>query len=374
MSVKGFAPSVASLGALSFQLHKQLADEFNGREKWGYSKSTGTSLSQSARSLDDSALEKVSGEDWLRDDASRSNAAKEVTEFAEETDEELPRWLTRDEGSALEVISSPETVAQVDPQRLSRFLLQQCRDRGVRIHQPAGVLSVSKDIRDELAGVRIAKQQAQGGEEEVDIPCSRLIITAGPWTPSVFKGLFPSAKIKIPITSLAGHSLVLRTPRWTKAMEDRGCHAVFASDPLGFSPELFSRLGGEVYIAGLNDSTIPLPDPSTPAEIQSEAIETLKKTATRLLGLRGSKTDDLETIREGLCFRPVTSSGRPIISRLKDGVLGGGMKTRPGAEGGVFIAAGHGPWGISLSLGTGKVLAEMVDGLATSANVQGLAL
>jgi glycine/D-amino acid oxidase-like deaminating enzyme len=33
--------------------------------------------------------------------------------------------------------------------------------------------------------------------------------------------------------------------------------------------------------------------------------------------------------------------------------------TRGTREGGVFIAAGHGPWGISLSLGTGKVMSEI---------------
>lgn len=82
--------------------------------------------------------------------------------------------------------------------------------------------------------------------------------------------------------------------------------------------------------------------------------------------------DDLEVLREALCFRPWTESGRPIVTRVGDWVLGSGVVSPPG--GGVFMAAGHGPWGISLSLGTGKVMAEMVMGVKTSADVSGLGL
>lgn len=279
-----------------------------------------------------------------------------------------PGWLVRGKGSSLEIISRDDSVAQVDPMRLCRFLLEECVARGVKVYQPARVVSVAKDSRGELAGVRIEKEG-----EEVDVPCSRVVITAGPWTPKVFQELFPHAHVKIPISPLAGHSLLLRSPRWTAAMEDKGCHAVFATDTIGYSPELFSRLGEELYIAGLNSMTIPLTDESKLPEANPEDIETLKRTATRMLALPGAE-NDLQILREGLCFRPVTSSGRPIISRIPDNKLGDGMATRADFEGGVYVAAGHGAWGISQSLGTGKVLTEMMDGLPMSANIKALSL
>jgi len=40
----------------------------------------------------------------------------------------------------------------------------------------------------------------------------------------------------------------------------------------------------------------------------------------------------------------------------------------------VFLAAGHGPWGISNSLGTGKVMSEMIEGQETSVDIRGLGL
>lgn len=88
--------------------------------------------------------------------------------------------------------------------------------------------------------------------------------------------------------------------------------------------------------------------------------------------------DDLEVLREGLCFRPVTDTGRPIVSRVPDNALGSGLKSdtsAPGRErGGVFIATGHGPWGISQSLGTGRVMADLVDGIKPSVNIDALQL
>lgn len=73
---------------------------------------------------------------------------------------------------------------------------------------------------------------------------------------------------------------------------------------------------------------------------------------------------EIEVIREGLCFRPATPSGEPILCRVDEKKLGE-IKSRDG----VFVAAGHGPWGISLSLGTGLVMSEMIRGVKTSCKV-----
>lgn len=256
-----------------------------------------------------------------------------------------------------------------DPLRLSQFLLAQCLKRGVQLHHPAKAISVAQDMHDELSSIRIAYTNSS---QETDIPCTRLIITAGAWSPQVFKTLFPRSTTELPIQSLAGHSLIVRTPRWRKEHEDGGCHAVFTTDEAGFSPEIFSRLGGNIYVAGLNDASIPLPALATDSQIDEASVAQLLTTSKLLLGNLGN-TDDLEVVRKGLCFRPVTSRGTPIVARIPDEKLGG-VNTRGGGEGGVWLAAGHGPWGISMSLGTGKVMAELVQGLPTSATVSGLGL
>jgi len=254
-----------------------------------------------------------------------------------------------------------------DPLELCRFLPQDCVSRGVQLHRPSRAVAVRADVRGELSSVRVVDIETS---TETDVPCTRIIITAGAWSRLVFRELFPNAAVDLPISSLAGHSLVVQSPRTTET-ENSECHALFATDRSGFSPEIFSRLGGHVYIAGLNSASIPLPKLPGDQQISRASISQLADAAKALVA-SNSGEEDLEVVREGLCFRPVTPWGSPIVSRIADEYLGG-LCTRPGADGGVFVAAGHGPWGISLSLGTAMVLAEMAQGRMLSADVGSLA-
>jgi hypothetical protein len=73
---------------------------------------------------------------------------------------------------------------------------------------------------------------------------------------------------------------------------------VFATDQLGFSPEYFAREGGEVYLAGLNSTSVPLPEVATDAKINPEAIKQLKNCATAMMGTLDRK--EIEVMRESL--------------------------------------------------------------------------
>ena len=137
------------------------------------------------------------------------------------------------------------------------------------------------------------------------------------------------------------------------------CHAVFTTDATsGYSPELFSRMpDGHIYLAGLNSSTYPLPVVANERVVDQDSIAMLKKTAKRLLG------NDIGVVRESVCWRPVAKRGVPIVTELS------GKQDH-----GVIIAAGHGAWGISNSLGTGWCVAGMVEGRDVSDYVGGLGL
>ncbi|KAI1080543.1 FAD dependent oxidoreductase [Whalleya microplaca] len=355
-----FSSATAELGALSFEEHRKLAEKEDGARKWGYARSTSISLASSARS-------KKRVDVWCRDGASRAEAASGDSSVGV-----APPWLRREEGDAVEVISDKGTVAQVDPLQLSQFLLQKCLDAGVQLHHPAKAISIQTDVRNELSSICIADTHSSS---ETDIPCTAIVIAAGAWSPQVFSTLFPTSQLRLPISSLAGHSIVVRSPRWAAEHEEHGCHAVFMTAKPGYSPEIFSRVGGQIYIAGLNSAAEPLPPLATDARrgISGPAIETLRRTAREVLG-PADGGDDLEVVREGLCFRPVTDRGTPVLSRIPDRYLGPSVGARQAPDGGVFLAAGHGPWGISHSLGTGKVMAEMIQGRELSADVSKLGL
>ena len=92
-----FPSSLSPLGALSFDLHKRLAETNNGEETWGYSTSTGSSLEETIGER---------GEDWLSEGASRVRAAN----VSRVVNGNGPAWLT-DHGK-LNVVSTGETTAQ----------------------------------------------------------------------------------------------------------------------------------------------------------------------------------------------------------------------------------------------------------------------
>ncbi|KAF5677534.1 FAD dependent oxidoreductase [Fusarium heterosporum] len=340
-----FHPDLASLGVLSFDEHEKLARQYNGRDKWLYAKSVTVNYE-----LPKKKPTRRGGQDWLREGTSRTDL---VEEKGQVTDRNSPPWLRRVKGDALSLVDNGEGTAVL----LCQFLLERCRAAGVRIHKPAVVLNVGADCHDELSYVRIGYTDCSS---ETNIPATRVLVCAGAWTPSVLESMFPGSYINIPIVGLAGHSLVVQNP----APIGDTFHSVYSNMDT-YSPEIYARPNGQIWLGGLNAS-IRLPPLATSAKPIETSLEKLKDLAKQIIETDG---DELEVVRTGLCFRPVSERGTPYITRIEDVDLRQGYRTRKGSDGGVYVATGHGPWGISLSLGTGKVMAEMMQGRELSADI-----
>lgn len=209
---------------------------------------------------------------------------------------------------------------------------------------------------------------------EHSILCSSVLLAAGPWTARVYKTLFPQSKLVLPISSLAGWSVVFRSPIAPHPSKTTvPCHAVFTtSDEEGFAPEIFSRSlpiddfdDFDIYLAGLNSAELPLPDVASdiepPPDLHDPQIRTLMSFAEKFLADGSARP--LRVLRTGLCYRPVTTKMRPIVSRVEPHhYTGVDQMVSKETQGGIFVAAGHGPWGIAMSLGTGSVCADMIVG------------
>ncbi|KAK1244554.1 hypothetical protein MKX07_003353 [Trichoderma sp. CBMAI-0711] len=373
-----FRPELAALAALSFEEHRRLAEQENGRDNWGYAKSVTLSYDpDGSLTMIGGGGKKKRGEDWLLEGTSRAGLVDARRELE---DGEVPAWLRRTDGDSVRVIDDGSGTAIVDPLRFCKFLLEKVKAAGVQIHNPAVATRLETDEAGKLSGVAVS--HPDGSDETVIIPASRVLLSAGCWTPHVFHDLFKNRYyIDIPIESLGGHSLVVKAPQKVTT-----CHSVYTTMD-GLSPEVYSRPDGVIYVAGVNHASIPLPKPRVKAVTFDESVQKLKDIARRLIATpEGGQEEDLEIVREGLCFRPITKRGTPYIARLPEDKLGEDFTTArggggDGAEGGsglglggggVFIAAGHGPWGISLSLGTGKVMAEMMSGKPLSADISSL--
>ena len=98
-----FSPPLAKLGKLSFRLHRELAEAHDGHRRWGYSRSTSTSLAETSAVRTNGA----SGADWLREGVSRATAAENTRPESGHA----PAWLTSK--GELDVLSSGDTTAQV---------------------------------------------------------------------------------------------------------------------------------------------------------------------------------------------------------------------------------------------------------------------
>ena len=383
-----FSSSSASLGALSFRLHRELAQKHDGEMRWGYAGSHVYSLSVDERGVS-KGKKKSEGEDWISAGMSRAEVApgsagpaeangSGVTRNETLNPDGTPAWITPQRNGTLETIGTPSDCAQVEPRELCEFLLSECKSRGVQVHLSTRSTSLTTDSSNKQTHLNIS----QAGNK-ISLPCENLILTAGPWTPSLFSTLFPSSKLRIPITPLAGHSLLYKSPRYTTPFltpqKAHMAYAIYASPTrtIPFAFEAFARLSQrsrpEIWIGGLNDSSLALPSTADDVKplLNASSIAELRKTATQLSGLANAKSqtneDDLEMLREALCFRPVSATGVPIIAKIPEGKLGG-------VKGNVVVASGHGPWGISLSLGTGLVVSEIVEDKKLSADVGRLGL
>jgi glycine/D-amino acid oxidase-like deaminating enzyme len=259
----------------------------------------------------------------------------------------------------------PERLCHRNPLQLCQFLLDQCQSRNVNVHHPVFVTGVVTSPDGSTAtGLNV---RSPDGSDRV-LPCDALLLTAGVWTPRVFKTLFPKATTSLPITHLSGHSVVLRSPHWTvgepPASPAAGCHAIFTTDTdADFSPEILSRAGGDIYLAGLNTTTIPVPELASEVQPEPASIEVLMRVARKLLG-----DGQVDVVQTGFCHRPVSNGGVPLLTRLTQEQAGIIFND------GVWVSSGHGPWGIALSLGTGLVLAELVLCKSPSADVSQLGL
>lgn len=176
----------------------------------------------------------------------------------------------------------------------------------------------------------------------VSLPCDNVVIAAGPWTEPLSKTLLPKP---IPITSYAGHSVIL-IPSIPPSAD---ClMAVLYTENAIYRAQVIPRSSGEIYISGIND-TLDLPSTPEAAIPQATEIAKLKEIADVLLPGYSIK-------KEQLCFRPMTKHGLPFIGAYPE-------------VRGIYIGAGHGHFGIILGPGTGKVLSEMILGEELSADI-----
>ncbi|CAD6904892.1 unnamed protein product [Tilletia controversa] len=327
----------ASLAALSFRLHSELAEEHDGEARWAYRR-----LKTYEADIDNTIPPQhhdVRELDWID-----------------------PRVLA----SELDLLGDESTTAQVTPGLLSIFLLEHARDRlDVDLLLGTAVRSIHTGDDGRVTSLTVSRE----GDVVDEIQATDIIVCAGPWTGAFFKvAIDPTSPLqRLPFVKTASriggqraHSIVVRGTRPV------GNHALFVnkisylaarSATKAGNPELYCRPDGTVYVCGAPDGE-ELPHTADDVDFSERQVEKLiEQTAVVAPQVFGP---DAEIVVRQACFLPMSEATKnPIINYSPQHGLG--------------VAAGHTCWGITLSLGTGKVMAELIfDGRAHSADVRAL--
>ncbi|KAG8748675.1 hypothetical protein FRC10_000066 [Ceratobasidium sp. 414] len=318
LSLNWHSNNTKSLATLSFKLHQELADEHNGVERWGYRRTETLQIDIDA----DQRTKAVSGADWLQ---SVSGIAK---------------------------LGDTTSTGQAHPGLLTQALAESAQSRGVQIHiATATELEFAPNSKTVTGVVTIKNDDGS----DTTIPATDVVFAAGPWTGKLATRLLGkdagvAARI---VPSEPSSSIVLRPTQPTTN------HMLFTelSMPTRTSEvEVYPRPDGTVYLCGAsgeNDDTA-LPERADEVEPASDAIQRLKDAAEFI---SPETFADAEVIAEQRCFRPNSHTGLPIIGKIREGI---------------WLASGHGVWGIQNGPGTGKCLAEMILSLPTSADISKL--
>ena len=244
-----------------------------------------------------------------------------------------PRWLDG-AGAVTAVLGTPETTAQVHPARFTEALLDAARARGSALR-----LGVVEDVVQQDGAARGIRVDGE------TIEADAVVLAMGPWTGRL------AGRLALPrIGGLKGYSVTL-------AVQDVPAHALFVdyrtADGRHLEPEIFPRPDGEVYVCGMADPA-PLPDSPDAVQVSEASCDVLARAAGRV----SNSLAAAQVTRRQACYRPVTDDGLPLIGRV------------PGVAG-VYVATGHGPWGILNAPATGQALAELIaDGAASSVDLR----
>ncbi len=206
-----------------------------------------------------------------------------------------------------------------DCNKFTTGLADKCAERGVTYHYGTSVRQI------EVAGGRVAGVVTEKARHAAD----RIVVALGSFTAPMLRQL----GLAIPIYPVKGVSITFKRGAWNSApvMPVIDNSKLFGLVPIGDR----LRISGSAEVAGYD---------ATPSEARGAAI--VANASYTFPQLSAHYRRDEARLWAGL--RPVTPSGTPVIGPTK-------------IEG-LWVNAGHGHLGWTLACGSGRVLADLVNG------------
>lgn len=251
------------LARRSFELHAELAGEFDGR--WGYRRLEALGVVASGR-RPLGLPGRLASPDWV-----------------------APEAIVHQR------LGTTATTAQVHPADFTKGVMDAAIARGARLRiGSVSALEFGSGGR-RIRGVVVDSELIEG---------DAVVIAMGPWS------ALAAQWVPLPMVyGLKGHSVVLRNPGPISP------HALFveceAEDGTVDTPEVFARPDGTTYVCGLS-SEAPLPP--DPAEVTSDAAAQARLKA--MIRTFAPALAEAEIVAAQACYRPVTRDGLPLLGRV----------------------------------------------------------
>ena len=364
----------SSIVPLSYRLHKQLSDEHGGEERWGYRavscgqvdcKGRDVEINHSVKGKDNDM--KGENGDLGKHEDSVSLEKRSKKAIAQMRAAGIPSdldWVDLECNPYYDEMGDPTTTAQVHPYQFTTAMAELAMEKGVDVRTGASVSSIN--YTEDGQGVESVTYEDKNNDiKKETIPASDIIISAGPWTRSVY----PNA----PISALRAHSVTIKPSRPVSAYA-LFTHIKLPSSSTGekgkksqsarsrheqiVTPEIYARPKNEVYACGEGDRLVSLPKSTDLVEVDESRCQDIVDYVSSI----STELREGEVTARQACYLPnvnASGSGGPLIGHT-------GVK-------GLLLAAGHTCWGIQNGPGTGKLISEFVfDGEAKSAKIKGL--
>ena len=260
-------------------------------------------------------------------------------------------------------------------------MLQTCRRNGVEIYNRARILK-AQFLKDFTPGRVCIDRDGQITE----LLCHDLIFAAGAWTPRLFAEIFPNAYIRLHPTTNSGNWIVVKNPL-SEEKKQKALGQVIFDDIAGHQLEFVARNDETIWISGLSNTKDCLGDVvEGKVKPDDDDIAALLGYATRFLDSRPpveQRPSSLDVVETGRTYRPTIDRELPIITRVEASKLCTTEMLEErwdlqgeenDGDGGVFVCSGHGNYGVTLGMGSGKLMSQIIMGDPPDIDISNLGL
>lgn len=263
-----------------------------------------------------------------------------------------------------DLVNDEESFGCLDPVHLANWVHQRCVDLGVDFKFETLPTKLQKDRAGDITGVKLRGVDAADSSAKV-VPCSNLILAAGPFTPAIFQHLCEKPKnappFPLPPTIVQEAHWVdvgtVKVPR-----DDRRYTGVVVSDkPKASEPTRVISMVPRKIADGDDVLRVAMCQKSTRSWVNTiQALEDAQPRITEEVAASFGQMIEKHISRSATAKKEFVGHGAAYVS-----IPGPEGKAVMEISNGMWLSFGFGAHGTTLAPGVGHHMAQMVDGEQT---------